>query len=348
MSSRTIEDRLLFLIGPPRSGSTLLTRMLGSHDAVHAPDEPHLLTPLAHLGYYAKVDAAPYDPIITQLAMQELVKALPQGEEDFLAAMRAMTDTLYERLLTPTGRSVLLDKTPAYSLILDFAAKLYPNAHYLVLTRHPMAIWSSLVESFFDGDAEAAHRHQPLLERYVPAIARFLRERPVKVHHVRYEELVRNPESEMEKVCQFAGLDFDAGIVDYGDRGGSRESAKGLGDPMTVAKHSRPTTGSLSKWAEQLTGQPGKVALCQQILATLADVALGYTMAFSTDPPGNLVTSNLTLDFAGTARRGDWLQTSVDIQKQGKRLAFGNCYISAGDQRIVRASAVFLVTGALS
>jgi len=83
------------------------------------------------------------------------------------------------------------------------------------------------------------------------------------------------------------------------------------------------------------------------ILATLADVALGYTMAFSTDPPGNLVTSNLTLDFAGTAKIGDWLQTSVDIQKQGKRLAFGNCYISVNDQRIVRASAVFLVTGAL-
>lgn len=82
-------------------------------------------------------------------------------------------------------------------------------------------------------------------------------------------------------------------------------------------------------------------------LATLADVALGYTMAFSTDPPGHLVTSNLSLDFAGSAGIGDWIQTSVDIQKQGKRLSFANCYISNGDQRIVRASAVFLVTGAL-
>ena len=173
-----MEDKLLFLIGPPRSGSTLLTRMLGSHSAIHAPDEPHLLTPLAHLGYYAKVDTAPYDPIITGLAMQELVNALPAGEDAYLAAMRSLTDSLYERLLTPSGRSMLLDKTPAYALILDFAAKLYPNARYIVLTRHPMAVWSSFVESFFDGDHESAHRHQPLLERYVPAIARFLRERP--------------------------------------------------------------------------------------------------------------------------------------------------------------------------
>jgi len=83
------------------------------------------------------------------------------------------------------------------------------------------------------------------------------------------------------------------------------------------------------------------------ILATLADVALGYAMASSTRPPTGAVTANLSLDFAGTAKVGDWLQSSVDIQKQGSRLAFANCYIAAGGERIVRASAVFLVTGPL-
>ena len=83
------------------------------------------------------------------------------------------------------------------------------------------------------------------------------------------------------------------------------------------------------------------------ILATLADIALGYAMAFATKPPTNLVTANLSLDFAGAAREGDWLETGVDIQRQGSRLAFGNCYISRDGERIVRASAVFLVAGIL-
>ena len=83
------------------------------------------------------------------------------------------------------------------------------------------------------------------------------------------------------------------------------------------------------------------------ILATLADIALGYAMAFATTPPSNLVTANLSLDFAGAARDGDWLETRVDIQKQGSRLAFGNCYITKDGERIVRASAVFLVAGNL-
>jgi acyl-coenzyme A thioesterase 13 len=83
------------------------------------------------------------------------------------------------------------------------------------------------------------------------------------------------------------------------------------------------------------------------MLATLADVALGYTMAFASHPPAGLITANLTLDFAGTARIGDWLEAHVEVLKQGSRLAFANCYISVGEQRIVRASAVFLVTGQL-
>lgn len=84
------------------------------------------------------------------------------------------------------------------------------------------------------------------------------------------------------------------------------------------------------------------------ILAALADVALGYSLAFATDPPTGLITANLTLDYAGTARIGDWLETGVDFQKQGSRLAFGNGFITVAGERIVRASAVFLVAGALN
>ena len=83
------------------------------------------------------------------------------------------------------------------------------------------------------------------------------------------------------------------------------------------------------------------------ILATLADVALGYCIAFSTRPPTGLITASLSLDFAGTAKIGEWLEARVDVQKKGSRLAFANCYISVGEARIVRASAVFVVAGEL-
>jgi hypothetical protein len=258
--------------------------MLGAHSRIHSPAEPHLLTPLAHLGFYDRVDQAPYDPIITQGAARELVKDLPRGEDDYLAALRACTDRLYAGLLAPSGCDLLLDKTPAYALVLDFAARLYPDARYVVLTRHPMAVWSSYVASFFDGDHEVAHAHNPLLERYVPAIARFLRESPVPICRVAYEDLVRDPEKEIERICSFLDVAFEPGTIDYGEQAGEgpREAARGLGDPMTVARETRPTTASLSKWAADMSGSPEKIRQCEALLESLLDEDLatwGYSRA---------------------------------------------------------------------
>jgi acyl-coenzyme A thioesterase 13 len=80
------------------------------------------------------------------------------------------------------------------------------------------------------------------------------------------------------------------------------------------------------------------------VLASIADVALGYGLATSTSTPTSMVTASLSVDFAGSAKAGDWVETSIDIQKVGSRMAFANVYFSVGNERIARASGVFLVT----
>jgi hypothetical protein len=280
-----MQDRLVFLIGSPRSGSTLLSRVLGAHPAIFAPEEPHLITPIAHLGYYDSVEQAPYDPVITRAAARALVATLPGGEAEYLDALRAYTDAIYAGLFrtAPGGADLLLDKTPAYALSLDFLTRLYPQARYVVLTRHPIAVWSSFVDSFFDGDDAAAHGHNPLLERYVPAIARFVRTTSARVHRVQYENLVQDPDANTRKICDFLGIEYVPKMVDYGAAPDARgASTRGLGDPTNVARKSRPTTESLAKWARASSGRPERVALYREILARLADEDLetwGYPRA---------------------------------------------------------------------
>jgi uncharacterized protein (TIGR00369 family) len=75
-------------------------------------------------------------------------------------------------------------------------------------------------------------------------------------------------------------------------------------------------------------------------LATMADLALGYACA-AIGGHSSFVTISLTLDYAGSARPGDWLHSEVEVQKTGSRIAFANCYLVANGVRVVRASAIF-------
>ncbi|MCB9667367.1 MAG: sulfotransferase [Myxococcales bacterium] len=261
-----MQESLVFVVSPPRSGSTLLQRMLASHTEVFTHPEPHLITPLAYLGYYDTVDKAPYDHINSAEAMRLFVNGLPHKEADYLDALRAYADTLYGRMLQPSGRRFFLDKTPAYALVLPFLAKLYPSAHYVVLTRHPLAIMSSYANSFFNGDWSQAHDYNPILLRYVPQMARFLREKPTPLIHVTYEALVAQPEHHLKRIFEFLGLAHQPDAVDYGKH--AHENV-GPGDPITVSQYQRPVTTSVETWTGELAADPAKLALARQIVQSL-------------------------------------------------------------------------------
>lgn len=265
--------QLIFVVGPPRSGTTLLMRMLAAHSQIYSRAEPHLLTPLAHLGFYDSVDAAPFDHLQAAQSVRAFVADLPRGEADYLDACRGYMDVLYGRMLASrgAGKTYFVDKTPANALVLPFISKVYPDARYVVLTRHPAAVFSSYANSFFDGDYEAARRFNPILDRYVPAMARFLRAGAVPLVQVGYEALVQQPEVEMQRVCDFIGVGFEPGMIEYGahDFDGG-----GLGDPVTVNRQTRPVIASVERWAAELAADGRKLALVQAMCDGLTDADL--------------------------------------------------------------------------
>jgi hypothetical protein len=290
-----MDDKVFFVVGSPRSGSTLLARMLGSHSKIFSRPEPHLLTPLAHLGYYNKVEKAPYDALLAAESTRAFVEDLPGGEQDYIDACRAYADTLYLRMLgTRPDAERFLDKTPAYALILDFMAKIYPTAKYVILTRHPLAVFSSFAESFFDSDYQAAHDYNPITWRYVPAVADFLRKAPVPIYHVVYEDLVADPEPMLNEIFEFLGLEHEADAVNYGEH---EHVEKGLGDPIGVAKHSRPTTASIHKWATEVAADPARLELCKHIVERLDPKDLetwGYPLETFWEPLEEMAGSGAT------------------------------------------------------
>ncbi len=272
--------RMLFVIGAPRSGTTMLERMLSSHSMVQGGPEPHLLTPLAHLGPWDKVDKAPYDHVLAAESQKLFIDQLPNKEQDYWDACRAYCDVIYGRYLEATGGlPICLDKTPAYGLILPFMQKVFPDGKFVVLTRHPLAMFSSFANSFFDGDYQVANDFNPLINRYVPALAAFIRQHETPFIHVRYEDLVKDPESWFEKICDYIEIPFEQDAIDYGNKQKEEERPQGLGDPIGVKQHTRPTTKSVKKWAQELATDPAKLALMQRVISQVdpADLeTLGY------------------------------------------------------------------------
>ncbi|KRC70078.1 Thioesterase superfamily protein [compost metagenome] len=82
------------------------------------------------------------------------------------------------------------------------------------------------------------------------------------------------------------------------------------------------------------------------LLATLADSALGYTIAQRAHL--SVVTVQMSVEYLNPVKPGDWLEAHVRIDKQGRRLIYANCLLQVEDRVMLKANAVFAVRAALA
>ena len=79
-----------------------------------------------------------------------------------------------------------------------------------MLTRHPLAVLSARTSnSSSTATTRSRSSTTPSSQRYVPALARMLREQPVPFVQVKYEELVREPEAHFRRICDHLGVPFE-------------------------------------------------------------------------------------------------------------------------------------------
>ena len=107
----------IFLFSMPRSGSTLLQRIMAAHEAIATTTEPWvLLGPLYTLK--AKGVIAEYNHASLCTAVTDFCGTLPGGRDDYLAEVRDFVLRLYARA-APDGTTYFLDKTPRYLLVIS-------------------------------------------------------------------------------------------------------------------------------------------------------------------------------------------------------------------------------------
>lgn len=79
------------------------------------------------------------------------------------------------------------------------------------------------------------------------------------------------------------------------------------------------------------------------IIATLADIGMGYAMAFASEPPLPLITASMHLDYLGAVQVGEWIVVRLEHHKRGRQMAFATVSLQVGEKVVARASAVFAV-----
>ena len=200
----------IFIVGLPRSGSTLVEQILASHSAVEGTME------LADIGLIAKglkgsrtsspgADTPPlqYPDTIVGLGADQLIAL---GEK-FIA------DTRVHR---PLGRPYFTDKMPSNFQHIGLIRLILPRARIVDVRRHPLgAGFSAFKQHFAQGqnftyDLEDLGRYY---RDYVALIAHFDSVLPGRIHRVIYEDLIENTEAEIRRLLAYCGLPFEEGCL---------------------------------------------------------------------------------------------------------------------------------------
>lgn len=201
------DDRLLvapvFVLSAPRSGSTLMRAILGSHSALWAPHE----IPLTRI----TVDV----PFGMPLAAVRMLGHDQQGLEHLL------WDRLLALELARTGKATAVLKSPIDTLGWERLPACWPDARFVFLIRHPGSVLDSWQEAVGHArEPSAAH-----LLRFMTALQAARAQLPGLT--VRYEDLTADPGQEMRRVCAFLSVGFEPGMLAYAGAGPFR---RGVGD----------------------------------------------------------------------------------------------------------------------
>ncbi len=222
-SAVSTNSSAVFVLSPPRSGSTLMRVMLGGHPRLFAPPELELLSfnTLAERRE-AFADRFSFWREGTIRALMEIKKCDADAATWLMEQcekQRLTTKQFYVLMQGWLGGRTLVDKTPSYALdakILQRAESDFADARYIHLIRHPFAMIRSfekarLEQVFFRYPHNFTRRQLAELIWLVSQvnILEFLQTIPAeRQHKVHFEQLVAEPEPVLRGICEFLDLKY--------------------------------------------------------------------------------------------------------------------------------------------
>lgn len=255
----------VFVVGCPRSGTTLLRRILDAHRQLAIPKvETHWIPKLAKQAKFVADDGRVRSGLREALEQDHRFARLGLADgflEQLLAAQPGLAypdlvSAIFDAYAASRGKVLAGDKTPGYARCITELHALFPDARFIHLIRDGRDVALSLLA--WDRLEKTVGRLETFQEDPVSTVAlfwewmtRLAREAGADLPagqytEVHYESLVTDTEGESRRLCEFLGLAWDSGMPGYFV--GRQRSGPGI----SAKKAWLPPTGGLRDWRAQM------------------------------------------------------------------------------------------------
>ena len=193
----------IFVVGLPRSGSTLIEQILASHSLIEGTSELPVLPQL-----WQRVVGK---GAATAKNMSDLVTVIDLAEfgREYLDRTRAYR---------MTRRPYFVDKMPQNWMFVGLIRLALPNARIIDARRHPMACGFSNFKQYFENGMRFSHTLESIghfYAAYLRQMEHFDRVLPGFVHHVVNERLIDDPEAKVRRMLAYVGVPFEPSCLEF-------------------------------------------------------------------------------------------------------------------------------------
>jgi tetratricopeptide (TPR) repeat protein/LPS sulfotransferase NodH len=214
----------IFVLGMPRSGSTLIEQILGSHSSLEGVGELPYVLMLTSSMIANKPDNLHYTEIMQQLSSHEIT-ALGRSYL-YHASTHCADETMF-----------FTDKMPENFSHVGFIRSILPHAKIIDARREPMATCVANYRQLFAQGKTQTYDLNELGEyylQYIDMMAHWDAVLPGEVLRVQYEEVVADLEGQVRRILDFCGLPFEQGCVEYhkSDRPVNTASSEQVREPI--------------------------------------------------------------------------------------------------------------------
>ena len=227
-SSENDSSEIIFILGMPRSGTSLIEQIVSSHSSVHGGGE------LQHLVNVARLIDQPGGQYPQKLESLSNVD-MEEYADNFLEVMRGLS----------SGKQKITDKLPHNFEYIGLIHKLLPNAKIINCLRNPLDTCLSCYFQHFGGHHPYAYNLSHLAQyyqQYSRLMDHWQNELEIPVLNVQYEKLVQNTQDEVQTLLGFLELEWEDSCLEF------YKQKRAINTASYTQVKQKIYTGSLERW----------------------------------------------------------------------------------------------------